>query len=188
MTDLEFLARRHAAISAMPNSTPKKVSEEVDDDEAYDQDDDYSEPQEVRQKVNKATNFDIPDADEIFKKFHINPVSEPIKEPIAIEEQPREQEESETKNNVASNNKKPVRKRKPRTIHARKLPSAKSTGIWLPKVAYKNMTFTSTDEVILYLKVNMLDNDDRENGISGCDATNEHFALLLGCSAQRRPA
>jgi hypothetical protein len=61
---------------------------------------------------------------------------------------------------------------------ARKLPHGGCTGVWIPREVYEDPRFQSFNEMILYLEVNHLDQED------GCTAKNQHFADYLGCSTQ----
>jgi hypothetical protein len=72
-----------------------------------------------------------------------------------------------------------VRQRRSRTPSPpRKLPHGSCTGVWIPKEVYEDPRFESFNEMILYLEVNHLDQED------GCTAKNKHFADYLGCSTQ----
>jgi hypothetical protein len=50
--------------------------------------------------------------------------------------------------------------------------------VWIPKAVYEDRIFESLTEMLLYLEVNHLDN---ENGFI---ARNQHFAEYLGCNVQ----
>lgn len=60
----------------------------------------------------------------------------------------------------------------------RKMPHRNCRGVWIPREVWEDGRFQTTDERILYLEVNHLDQED------GCIAKNQHFADYLGCSVQ----
>jgi hypothetical protein len=72
-----------------------------------------------------------------------------------------------------------VRQHRPRRpTPTRRLPHGSYTGVWIPKAVYEDPRFESHAEIILYLEVNHLDQEE------GCKAKNKHFADYLGCSVQ----
>jgi hypothetical protein len=109
---------------------------------------------------------------------------EPGAEPAATE-QPKENAEPEpvaaqTADTPITNTKETaVRKhRSRRPAPARKLPHGHCTGVWIPKAVYEDPRFESLTEMLLYLEINHLDNEN------GCIARNQHFAEYLGCNVQ----
>lgn len=72
-----------------------------------------------------------------------------------------------------------LRQHRPRRpAPTRRLPHGSCTGVWIPKAVYEDLRFESHSEMILYLEVNHLDQEE------GCKAKNKHFANYLGCSVQ----
>jgi len=54
------------------------------------------------------------------------------------------------------------------------MPDRRCTGVWIPKEVWEDPRFQSTDERIIFLEVNHLDQEE------GCTAKNKHFADFLG--------
>jgi hypothetical protein len=171
-------AEAFAAFVERDRKAQRESLQASEEDEEEELEDAWAQHEEERTTA-KASGKGV-SSDDWFKEitddlFGATPGAEPTDQPQPEGDTPTAEAEPQPINETEP----VVRKhRSRRPAPARKLPHGGSTGVWIPKAVYEDPRFESLTEMLLYLEINHLDNEN------GCIARNQHFVDYLGCNVQ----